>query len=212
SGPSKKTGKAMISKKQKVLGSPSIGRICYQESSQTKAKVAKEKAKEKRTKKGIKTAKVKAKKKEAEEADKGQNVSETEGIMMRMPKKTSKKMMMKMLMSLLNLKQELLAELEAIKEAAEKEATETEATFICYKLLRCFYCISNTIINMFCKIVDNDENVDETADVNQTDNEEDVEETDDVEQVLKKIPTMPFLNTSTRSKKKEADKGVKSYM
>ncbi|GJZ05961.1 hypothetical protein Tco_0539754, partial [Tanacetum coccineum] len=55
---------------------------------------------------------------------------------------------------------------------------------------------------------DSGENADETADVNQTDNEEDVKETDDVEQILKKIPTMPFLNTSTRSKKKEADKGL----
>ncbi|GKD27121.1 hypothetical protein Tco_1233335 [Tanacetum coccineum] len=65
---------------------------------------------------------------------------------------------------------------------------------------------------MFCTIVDNDENVDETADVNQTDNQEDIEEIDDVEQVLKKIPTIPFLNTSTRSKKKEADKVIESLL
>ncbi|GJR60585.1 hypothetical protein Tco_1502747 [Tanacetum coccineum] len=55
-------------------------------------------------------------------------------------------------------------------------------------------------------------NVDETADVNQTDNQEDIEEIDDVEQVLKKIPTISFLNTSTRSKKKEADKVVESLL
>nr|GEX93833.1 hypothetical protein [Tanacetum cinerariifolium] len=54
--------------------------------------------------------------------------------------------------------------------------------------------------------IDNDVNVNETADAKQTDNEEDAEESDDVEQALNKIPTMPILNTSTRSKKKEADK------
>ncbi|GJU70638.1 hypothetical protein Tco_1262043 [Tanacetum coccineum] len=225
SGPSKKTGKAKISKKQSVLGSPSICRnlkvnemlykklveqrekrkaketskaakdeekrkadekvatkekaeeeAAIKKAAKQKTKVAKEKANEKRTKKGIKTAKAKAKKKEAEEADKGQN------IMMRMPKMTSKKMMMKMLMLLLNLKQELLAELEAIKKAAEKEAKASIETG------------------------DNDVNVNETAGAKQTDNEEDAEESDDVEQALNKIPTMPFLNTSTRSKKKEVDK------
>ncbi|GJW00088.1 hypothetical protein Tco_1555339, partial [Tanacetum coccineum] len=143
-----------------------------------KTKVAKEKENEKRTKKGIKTAKAKAKKKEAEEADKGQN------IMMRMPKMTSKKMMMKMLMLLLNLKQELLAELEAIKKAAEKEAKASTETG------------------------DNDVNVNEIAGAKQTDNEEDAEESDDVEQALNKIPTMPFLNTSTISKQKEVDKDM----
>ncbi|GJV30144.1 retrovirus-related pol polyprotein from transposon TNT 1-94 [Tanacetum coccineum] len=38
------------------------------------------------------------------------------------------------------------------------------------------------------------------------DNEEDVNETEDVDQVLNNISTIPFLNTSTRSKTKEADK------
>ncbi|GKE19461.1 hypothetical protein Tco_1427038, partial [Tanacetum coccineum] len=38
------------------------------------------------------------------------------------------------------------------------------------------------------------------------DNEEDAEEIDDVDEVFNKIQTMPFLNTSTRSKKKQADK------
>ncbi|GJU85677.1 hypothetical protein Tco_1293223 [Tanacetum coccineum] len=44
------------------------------------------------------------------------------------------------------------------------------------------------------------------------DNEDDVEETVDVDQVLNKLSSMSFLNTSTRSKtkEKEADKGSES--
>nr|GEX16884.1 hypothetical protein [Tanacetum cinerariifolium] len=75
-------------------------------------------------------------------------------------------------------KEELLAELEATKKATELEATSAK-----------------------------DVNVDESTEVNQTDNEHDVEQTDDVDQVFNKIQTMSFLNTSTRSKKKEVDKG-----
>ncbi|GJS20283.1 hypothetical protein Tco_0448915 [Tanacetum coccineum] len=87
------------------------------------------------------------------------------------------------------------AEEEAIKKAVEEDAIKKAAALE-----------AKAAEEHAIKKANNDENVDETADVNQTDNEKDVEETDDVEQVLKKIPTMPFLNTSTRSKKKEADK------
>ncbi|GKB68236.1 hypothetical protein Tco_0929648, partial [Tanacetum coccineum] len=87
------------------------------------------------------------------------------------------------------------AEEEAIKKAVEEDAIKKAAALE-----------AKVAEEQAIKKANNDENVDETADVNQTDNEKDVEETDDVEQVLKKIPTMPFLNTSTRSKKKEADK------
>ncbi|GJZ46619.1 hypothetical protein Tco_0594215 [Tanacetum coccineum] len=43
------------------------------------------------------------------------------------------------------------------------------------------------------------------------DNEEDAEETNDVDDVFNKIQTMPFLNTYTRWKRKQAEKGNHKY-
>ncbi|GKC47003.1 hypothetical protein Tco_1064725, partial [Tanacetum coccineum] len=185
SGVAKKTGKEKISKNRKKHGSPSIAEEASEKARRESEDEEKRKAKE-ASEKARKETEYEAKRKaDVESATKVKAAEEGD-----IKKETLKAAI------------ETTTELEAkvAEEHANKKANEEEPIK---------QAAEEPAIKKATK-KDSDENVGETIDVNQTDNQEDIKETDDVEQVLKKISTMLFLNTSTRSKKKKLTKAKTS--
>ncbi|GJY73947.1 NHL repeat-containing protein [Tanacetum coccineum] len=203
SGTSKKTGKAKISKKRKVIGSPfieknlKVNEMLYRKLAEQKEKrkaeevikavedeqkrkadeeaVAKAKAEEEATISKAAKEKAKAAEEKSKKKTTKTRIKEAKGVKVTKISETEGRRLAK-----------LEATKKATKEEARKQAHEQAKKKEDKKAAQA-----------------KDE---KQKSIKKAYNEEIAKETDDVDDVFKNIQTMPFLNTSTRSKTRQANK------